>query len=361
MTCPSLQSVIIADLDAVLVAAGEHRAAPLGQGGTWGTWRPAPAPADGTRSYATSFPFALARDRGGDPAALAGPLAARLRGLPWVETAQVTGGGYVTVSITPAALAALPARVALAGPACARSTALAGLTVTARRDDALITAATWEDAQRRLSETVTGRLAEVAGAHVHWLNDEKDEHERLASPGQSPPAAASPVAGAIRCAGLDAITFALARLPPGSRAWPAARAAAEHVPANPAYAVRYAHAHAASTLRQAADLGLSLGEAAGSGPRPLAHPSERSLAYELSWLPERAAGAARRRQPDVLARYLERLAGAYLSCQEQCPAVWPGMDVGAAEAHERLWLPAAARTALAAGLSLLGVSAPARL
>jgi arginyl-tRNA synthetase len=129
----------------------------------------------------------------------------------------------------------------------------------------------------------------------------------------------------------------------------------------PAYAVRYAHAHAASTLRQAADLGLSLGEAAEFGPRLLAHPSELVLLDELSWLPERVAGAARRARPDTFPRYLERLAGAYFDCQEQCPAAWPGMAAGSREIVARLWLAVASATALRTGLDLLGVDAPDRL
>jgi arginyl-tRNA synthetase len=170
------------------------------------------------------------------------------------------------------------------------------------------------------------------------------------------------VAEAIAYAGAPAITFALARLAPGEPVRAGlCTAAAEHHQGNPAYAVRYAHAHAASTLRQAADLGLGLGEAAEFAPALLAHPSERCLLEELSWLPERAAGAARRRRPDVLARYLERLAGAYFDCQEACPAMGPGRAAGGPETVARLWLAAASRTALHAGLDLLGVDAPGRL
>jgi arginyl-tRNA synthetase len=125
--------------------------------------------------------------------------------------------------------------------------------------------------------------------------------------------------------------------------------------------VRYAHAHAASTLRQAADLGLRPGEAAESGSRLLTHPSEQWLLDELSWLPERVAGAARRARPDVLTRYLEGLAGAYFGSQEACPAMAPGVRTRGPEAVARLWLAAASRTALRAGLDLLGVDAPDRL
>jgi arginyl-tRNA synthetase len=169
------------------------------------------------------------------------------------------------------------------------------------------------------------------------------------------------VTEAVAFAGSWAITYALARIPPGAPVRPDPRAAAEHHLGNPAYAVRYAHAHAASALRQAADLGLGLGEAAEFGPQLLTHPSEQWLLDELSWLPERVAGAARRRRPDVLTRYLERLAGAYLDCQEACPAMGPGPGTGGPGIVARLWLAAATKTALRAGLDLLGVDAPDRL
>jgi arginyl-tRNA synthetase len=129
----------------------------------------------------------------------------------------------------------------------------------------------------------------------------------------------------------------------------------------PAYAVRYAHAHAASILRQAADLGLGLGDAAGFAPHLLVHPSEQVLLDELSWLAERVAGAARRARPDTFPRYLERLAGAYFDWHEQCPAVRPGITAGGPQTVARLWLAAATATALRAGLRLLGVDAPDRL
>ena len=160
-------------------------------------------------------------------------------------------------------------------------------------------------------------------------------------PGPDAGRATGPVADAIDFAGAGAIRYALARIPPGAPARVDPGHAAQRRLDIPAYAVRYAHAHAVSALRQAADLGLSLGEAAEFGPRPLAHPSEQVLLDELSWLPERVAGAARRARPDVFPRYLERLAGAYFDCQEQCPAVWPGMGRAAREIVARLWLAAA--------------------
>src|SRR5262249_30517282 len=176
-----------------------------------------------------------------------------------------------------------------------------------------------------------------------------------------PRPATGPVAAAIEFAGAGAIRYALARLPPGAPAEGDPCHAAAHHPGVPAYALRYAHAHAVSTLRQAADLGLSLGEAAEFQPRLLAHPSEQALLDELSWLAERVAGAARRGRPDVFPRYLERLAGAYFDCQEQCPAARRRPAPGGPDAAARLCLAAATATALGAGLDLLGVDAPDRL
>jgi hypothetical protein len=341
-----------------------------------GMWRPAPAgTAHGPRTYATTIAFRLARGRAGgpgSPGAVAAGLAARLRGLGWVEAATVASGGYLVVTVTADALTCLAVRITEAGPACDHSSALAGTGLTAPAAVSLASARTWEEARQRVHAAVTGRLAEAAGAHV------KTQHaaERIAAP-DSPAwvRATSVVAEAVAYAGVDAVTYALARLPPRGPARVDARLAAAHHLGNPAYAVRYAHAHAASTLRQAADLGLGLGEAARFQPRLLTHPSEQALLHELSWLPGRVAGAARRRRPDAFAHYLEGLAEAYFDCQEACPAVPPGTGLpgtgppATARPGEpvtgpgpaRLWLAAAARTALRAGLDRLGVAAPARL
>ena len=346
--------MLTGDLDRLLAA--ETGAAPSAviQAPAWQPAPPGSAPAPGT--YATPIAFRLA---GRDPAAalrIAMALAAALRRAGWVRSATVTGG-YVTVTVTPEALARLAVRIATAGPACAHSTALAGMAVPAPPAPDLAAAAGWAQARRQLAAHLTGRLAEAAGARTFPPLDAK----RQAVPGRDSHQATGPVAAAIGYAGAGAIRYALARIPPGAPARvDPCHAAARRLDV-PAYAVQYAHAHAVSTLRQAADLGLSRGEAAEFGTRLLAHPSEQALLGELSWLPERVAGAARRARPDTFARYLERLAGAYFDCHEQCPAVWPGMRTGGPELSARLWLATAVATALRAGLGLLGVGAPDRL
>jgi DALR anticodon binding domain len=308
-----------------------------------GTWRPAPSGAPGT--YATSLPFLTA-----DAAAWA----ARLRGVDWIRTASVTGGGYLTVTVTQRALASLAVRVPAAGPGCAASDALRGTVLTAPAVADPASPPSWGEAWAMVAATVTGRLAAAAGAEVTntvW------KIRNGPQPPQSPAACAE-------FAGTDAIRYALARTA-RVRAGPIESAlTVTYGMENPFFLVRYSHGLAASVLRWAADLGIDRGPAEAFQPGRLSAPAELELLGAISWMPERVAAAARRRRPDAFARYLEALASAWLDCAEGCPALpfggrsAPGDEPTAAA---RLWLAAAARTALSTGLGLLGVAAPHRL
>ena len=380
-------SAMLAAAAALAVASGElPGGADLSRlpGLAAGTWRPVPPEAGGgPGSYATTLPFVLARRLAADPARVAAVLAAALRSMPGessqvrLSDVRVTGSGYLCLTVTPGALAGLAARITAAGPGCARSLARHGTRVTAPRDARLASAPDWQDARERLTAEQAGRLAEAAGAEVTWIPARPQERRPGEyGPGETSPGQAGPVAEAIAYAGEDAVRFALSRLasgvprPPGRGPDPRA-VAAQHL-GNPAYAVRYAHAHAASALRQAADLGLPGPDAERFQPCLLAHPSERVLLDAMSWLPERVAGAARRRQPHVVAAYLEELAGRYFGWQEACPVMGPGSvppgppPAGGAPAggeliQARLQLASAARTVLGTGLRLLGINAPGRM
>ena len=129
-----------------------------------GTWRPVPpAAGGGPGRYATTLPFVLARRLAADPARVAAVLAAALAAMPEESGAgevrlsevRVTGGGYLSLTVTPDTLARLAVRITLAGPGCARSLALRGVRVTAPRDARLAGARDWPDARERL-------LAELA-------------------------------------------------------------------------------------------------------------------------------------------------------------------------------------------------------
>jgi arginyl-tRNA synthetase len=295
--------------------------------------RPGPEPG----SYTSSLPFRL------EPRAREA-LAARLATEPWIAAAGITGPGYLTVTVTHDALAGLAVRVARAGPACAASDALRGRTVPGPPDADLTAAPDWPSARAALATEVTARLARTAGATL------TPYPERPVLPPPGPP---SPLPAAVAYAGLDAVRFALARMPPGGVP-PRAAVIARHVLGNPAYAVRYAHAAAAAVLRWAADSGVN--GPGGFRPRLLMTPPELALLDALSWLPERVAMAARRGRPDKFAGYLEELAARTIDTMSTT-----GFTTISSISSERLWLADSARTGLAAGLGLLGLDAPNRL
>ena len=306
------------------------------------------APADpGLRPTGVPGQYAssVALDRPRAAEALAASLAAE----PWIALAEVTGPGYLTVTVTPEALAALRERIAAAGPAAAASAALRGVTVPAPPPGDPLGAAGWTEARQALAAQLTARLAAAAGATVP-LPRHPERSRRDPAAHQRP---STEVATAVAFAGPDAVLFALARAAPGRPVRIDPAVIARHVPDNPAYAVRYAHARAASGVRWAA---IPI-EAEAAPPRPPADPGELALLDALSWLPERVALAARRGRPDEFARYLEELASvsiaALTSGGHQGGARAPGSDKPA--------LARAAQAGLAAGLELLGVSAPERL
>ena len=401
---------------AILAAAG-----PAGAEDGDPLLRPGPAPG----SYASSLPFRLARP-GQDPREVAAALAGRLAGEPWIAVAEVTGRGFLTVTVTHDALAGLAVRIVQAGPACTQSDALRGCSVPAAPPGPMVAAPDWPQARAALAAQLTARLAAVAGATVFLYPERpsvpapaplpaaQPEGRSAAQPTAHPPAHPlarptahpiarptahpiarptahplaqplahpiahritqpiahlvaqpialpedGPVAAAARYAGADAVRFALARMPPGGSAGgpvggaaPVAAVLAQHVLANPAYAVRYAHAAAAAVLRWAAALGT---RPAGFTPRLLAEPGELALLDALSWLPERVAVAARRGRPDEFAGYLEELAARTIETMSTT-----SFTTVSSISSERLWLADAARAGLAAGLGLLGIDAPGRL
>lgn len=299
--------------------------------------------------YTASLPLRIAAATGRPATPIAEAIAAQLAAVPWIAAATAAPQGYLTITVTEDALGRLAVQVTEAGPACARSDALQGITVAppaAPRDSP------WARAHAEVLIQVTAALAAAAGALVP---DDLYVERSLPPPG--PPPSPDPVAEAVAFAGADAIRYMLARTPPGHSVPPDPAAAARHIEANPAYAVQYAYSCAASTLRWAADLGLSRGPAAGFRPGSLAHPRERALLDALSWLPEQVARAARRGRPHEFTAFLEELAETYQVCRVACPA-WPEREP---VVRARLWLTGAAAAGLAAGLGLAGVSAPGRL
>ncbi len=322
--------------------------------------------------YASNVAFAS----GEQPLSAATRLAARLAGADGIARAEVAGPGFITITVTPEALAALPDRVVASGPACATSNALRGVRVTAPPAGDALAEASWEKARAALAAQLTARLAAAAGATAalpegversvssppqKQFADGGEATVRYSAEKEGPAAGRVPqeteLARAVAWAGADAVRFSLARAVPERPMVVDRQLIARHVLGNPAYAVRYAHARAASGVRWAANSRpITLGRPAV--PRhPLAHEAELVLLDALSWLPERVAVAARRGRPDEFARYLEELASATIAA-----LICAGYPANArAAGTDRLAMAAAARTGLAAGLGLLGVGAPDRL
>jgi arginyl-tRNA synthetase len=297
-------------------------------------------PAGRPGRYASS----IALGHGLDPREPAAALAAALSGESSIAQVEVTGPGYLAITITPEALAAVAAEVSLAGPACVTSDARRGTTVPAPPPGDPLATATWNDAQAALAAALTARLAAAAGAAVADRRD--DEREFV----PRPPHHDCEPAAAVAFAGRDAVVFTLARVRPDRPVRVDRQKIARHVLANPAYAVRYAHARAASGMRWAATAPAAVTSGAGALGGGTLSREAAALLDALSWLPERVATAARRGRPDEFARYLEDLARVTVDCLS---SGYPGSD--------RLALASAARTGLAAGLGLLGISAPERL
>jgi arginyl-tRNA synthetase len=130
---------------------------------------------------------------------------------------------------------------------------------------------------------------------------------------------------------------------------------------NPVFYVQYAHARISSLLRNAADLGVPLGEAGDLDVAALDHPRESDLLRAVGEFPRVLAGAAELRAPHRVARYLEELAGTYHRFYDSCRVLPRGDEEVTSLTTARLWLCAATATVLRNGLAVLGVSAPERM
>lgn len=130
--------------------------------------------------------------------------------------------------------------------------------------------------------------------------------------------------------------------------------------ANPAFRLRYAHAHALTSTRWAEEQRAATGRGSTRTRCHHAHGAKvRGLLFDG---PSVLDTAARREEPHILVRYLEALTSAYDEWRT-------GSTAGAEPASEPepTWaaldpaLPAAVAGVVGTGLFLLGVSAPTRL
>jgi arginyl-tRNA synthetase len=158
--------------------------------------------------------------------------------------------------------------------------------------------------------------------------------------------------------GVDAARFALARSSADSSIDIDLDLLTSAKNENPVYYVQYAHARTANVVKNAADVGITLGL---FNPELLTHETESALLTSLGDFPRIVAQAAELREPHRVARYLEETAGVFHRWYDACRVTPKGDEEITDTNRTRLWLNVATKTVLANGLSLLGVSAPERM
>ena len=157
--------------------------------------------------------------------------------------------------------------------------------------------------------------------------------------------------------GVDAARFFFIERAPESHLVFDLALAVEHSQKNPVYYVQYGHARIASILRRAAETQRSkeLERArAGKDVALLTHQAELALIRRLGDFERTVVDAAKDRAPHRLAEYTRSVAADFHAFYTECVVL--GDDEALSSA--RLSLAIAAKSVLASGLRLLGVSAP---
>ena len=126
---------------------------------------------------------------------------------------------------------------------------------------------------------------------------------------------------------------------------------------NPVYYVQYAHARICSMVRKMAEDGVAVPAASEVDPTLLTQPEEKALMKALSELPEEIRLAARDYDPSRINRYLVELSGSFHRFYNTCRC----MVDDPALRDARLKLADTTRAVIAAGLELLGVTAPEKM
>jgi len=123
---------------------------------------------------------------------------------------------------------------------------------------------------------------------------------------------------------------------------------------NPVFYVQYAHARIHSMLRKGAAAGLAPAKPGEAAFALLDTPEDLALCRLLERFPDAVAAAAEGLAPHVISHYLTELAAALHKYYTQRHVLSAGPEIAAA----RLLLLSCVAKTLAAGLDLLGVSAP---
>ncbi|MGW6138078.1 ArgS-related anticodon-binding protein NrtL [Streptomyces sp. NPDC055140] len=313
--------------------------------------RPRPG---GCGDYSTNVALQLAGPAGRPPRHVAELLSRRLSDSPGIAGVEVTGPGFLNLTLADDDPGALAREILARGSGYGGSDVLAGQRFEIRIPYE-VRAEVVADSLRRILATqgaqahvVHGGTAEPSAAHVVNL--------------RPVPAPCDPAV-----LGRDASRWAL--LLPAAHDQP--RIGDEHLAqreSNPLFRVRYAHARTRALTRNAAALGFTAepgdvrdnDTATGTRDATRARADAAApLRTALSTHPQTLTLAATHHAPDRLARHLVVVADALLGFQH---TVLPQGEEKPSAAHRaRLALAEAAGAVLAGGLSLLGIDAPEHL
>jgi arginyl-tRNA synthetase len=315
--------------------------------------RPRPG---GCGDYSTNVALQLAGPAGRPPRHVAELLSRRLAGSPGIAGVEVTGPGFLNLTLADDDPGALAHEILARGGAYGCGDVLAGQRFELRVP---------YEARAEVVADSLRRILATQGAEAHVVHGETpgpEEGEARVVNVRPVPAPSDPAV-----LGRDASRWAL--LLPAAHDRP--RIGDEHLAqreSNPLFRVRYAHARTRALTRNAVALGFTaepgdVGDndaATGSGDAARARADAAApLRAALSTHPQTLILAATHHAPDRLARHLVVVADALLGFQH---TVLPQGEEKPSAAHRaRLALAEAAGAVLAGGLSLLGIDAPEHL
>ncbi|WP_338672965.1 DALR anticodon-binding domain-containing protein [Streptomyces sp. SCSIO 30461] len=312
--------------------------------------RPRPG---GRGDYATNAALRLAHEARMPAMRVAELLSERLVRRPGIARVEVTGPGFLNITLDTGADGSLVRTVLEQGGRYGHGDAMAGERCVYRHGPE-VRGAVVADGLRRLA-LAQGAAADagcVGAADAGWARLGVVTHP-VASDAQvdvRPGAAGAGAGELLRRYGADAARWAMLRAAAHDRPRFDAGLLVQGE-ANPFFRVRYAHSRARALARAAEHLGFAVRhdgiEESVDAP---------ALVGAVGDYPRVLVSAVRHRAPDRLARHLETTADAFLGFQH---TVLPRGDEKPSAAHRsRLALAEAAGTVLAGGLTLLGISAP---
>jgi arginyl-tRNA synthetase len=320
--------------------------------------RPRPG---GCGDYATNVALQVARAVGQPPMRVAEILGPRLAEEPGIGAIDITGPGFLNITLEGAGDARSDGSAALVCDVLTRGACYGHIHPDTGALHQLhfpreVRAAVLADSLRRILRSQGGLVRTTCeeAPDPEWvaLGVRVDAHGKPPVPMPTLRPVPSPADPAPL--GRDAARWAL--LFPAAHDRP--RISDEHLrqrAENPLFRVRYAYSRTRALTRNAASLGFA--STPGDVPPGGATSHDpRSLLDAIAAHPRVLAAAAHHRAPDRLARHLVVTADALLGFQA---SVLPLGDEKPLAAHcSRLALAEAAGTVLAGGLSLLGISAP---